>query len=110
MRLRRRAEFAALRAEGERWTSGCMILNLRRLGPGCPSRLGVITSRRVGPAVARNRARRLLREVFRLHRAEFRQPLDLVLVARPSIGGKAYQQVERDFLTGLRRGRLLIEG
>ena len=60
-----------------------------------------------GGAVQRNRARRLLRESFRLHQFELAQPLDLVLVARPSIVGKAFREVEKDFLTTLRKAGLL---
>jgi hypothetical protein len=37
------------------------------------------------------------------------QPLDLVLVARASIVGKSFAEVESDYLTGLRRARLLTE-
>jgi ribonuclease P protein component len=55
----------------------------------------------------RNRARRLLRESFRLHQHGLAQPVDLVLVARPSIVGKDFAQVERDFLTTLRKAGLL---
>ena len=57
----------------------------------------------------RVRARRLLREVFRLHQLELTQPLDLVLVARPSIVGKRFAEVEHDFLAALRQGKLLKE-
>ena len=32
---------------------------------------------------------------------------DLVLVARPSIAGKSFAEVEKDFLTTLRKARLL---
>jgi ribonuclease P protein component len=71
------------------------------------SRLGVITGARIGNAVARNRARRLLRESFRLHQHELARPIDLVLVARPSVAGKGFAEVEGDFLTTLRRARLL---
>jgi ribonuclease P protein component len=66
-----------------------------------------VTSRRVGPAVVRNRARRLLREAFRLHRQELREPAWVVLVARPSIAGKMFAAVERDLLSILREARLL---
>jgi ribonuclease P protein component len=63
----------------------------------------------MGNAVKRARARRLLREAFRLHQMRLTQPVDLVLVARASIVGKAFAEVESDYLTGLKRARLLVE-
>jgi len=63
----------------------------------------------MGNAVKRARARRLLREAFRLHQMRLTQPVDLVLVARASIVGKAFAEVENDYLTGLKRARLLVE-
>jgi ribonuclease P protein component len=46
------------------------------------NRLGMSVSRKVGPAVYRNRLRRLYREAFRLSRAEMPAGLDLVLLPR----------------------------
>lgn len=46
------------------------------------SRLGVTTTRKLGKAVTRNRARRLVREAYRTHRRELPQGLDLVFVVR----------------------------
>jgi ribonuclease P protein component len=45
-------------------------------------RLGLSVSRKVGPAVQRNRLRRLYREAFRLIKAELPSGLDLVLIPR----------------------------
>jgi ribonuclease P protein component len=45
-------------------------------------RLGLSVSRKVGPAVVRNRLRRLYREAFRLTRADMPTGLDLVIVPR----------------------------
>jgi ribonuclease P protein component len=45
-------------------------------------RLGLSVSRKVGPAVRRNRLRRLYREAFRLTRHELPTGLDLVLIPR----------------------------
>lgn len=106
-RLKQARDFAAVRQLGERVVNGCLIANWRRLPAPGRSRLGVITTRKLGGAVARSRARRLLRETFRLHQHELAQPLDLVLVARPSIVNKALSGVEKDFLTTLRKAGLL---
>ena len=106
-RLRRPGEFAAVRRLGGRAVRGCLILNWHTLATAQRPRLGVVTSRKVGSAVVRSRARRLLREVFRRHQQDLRRPMDLVLVARPSIAGKAFADVERDFLAVLRGQALL---
>ena len=93
------------------WFTGCLIANWRKLPAESMPRLGVITSGKIGNAVAkvRNRARRLLREAFRSHQHDLVQPVDLVLVARASIVGKGFAEVEKDFLTTLRRAKLLSE-
>src|SRR5947208_171141 len=95
------------KTQGKRAVSGCLVANWLALPAGASSRLGVITGRKLGGAVIRVRARRLMREAFRLHQRELAQPLDLVLVARPSIAGKSFSSVERDFLAALRQGKLL---
>jgi ribonuclease P protein component len=45
-------------------------------------RLGLSVSRKVGPAVVRNRLRRLYREAFRLVHAELPPGLDIILIPR----------------------------
>jgi ribonuclease P protein component len=84
-----------------------MVANWLPAAPGTPAQVGVIVSRRLGGAVVRNRARRLLKECFRLHQHELAQPIALVLVARNSIVGRVRAEVERDYLAGLARHRLL---
>lgn len=106
-RIKQGRDFARVRQQGERQVAGCLIANWHMLPAGSPTRLGVITAGKIGNAVVRSRARRLLRECFRLHQNELGQPVDLVLVARPSIAAKNFAEVERDFLATLRRARLL---
>jgi ribonuclease P protein component len=93
--------------QGERLTYGCLVANWLRLSGELPSRLGVITSGKIGNAVVRSRARRLLREVFRVHQHEFKHPVDMVLVARQSVTKKGFHEVESDFLQTLRKAGLL---
>jgi len=107
MRLKHGRDFAALRQQGQRLVNGCLIANWKTLPQGTKSRVGVITSRKLGPAVTRNRARRLLRETFRLHQHDLFSPVTMVLVATPSIVRKGLADVERDFLSAMRRARLL---
>jgi ribonuclease P protein component len=100
-RIKSTGDFARTRAKGGRFTSGCLILNIAERPLGLQSRVGVVTSRKIGNAVIRSRARRLLRETFRLHQHELARPVDLILVARNSIVGKNFANVERDFLKAL---------
>ena len=108
-KIKQGRDFRRARAEGKRVSNGCLAINWFPLPAGSQTRLGVITGRKMGNAVKRARARRLLREAFRLHQMRLTQPVDLVLVARASIVGKAFAEVESDYLAGLRRARLLVE-
>jgi ribonuclease P protein component len=106
MRLRQRREFTRLKETGRRLAKGCLVANWQVLPEGALSRVGVITTRKLGQATVRSRARRLLRESFRLHRHEL-MAVELVLIARSSIVGKTFSQVERDFLAVVQQANLL---
>jgi ribonuclease P protein component len=106
-RLAQSRDFARVRQQGQRLVLGCLIANWNRLPDGASPKLGVVTSKKIGGAVQRSRARRLLRESFRQHQHEFAQPVELVLVARNSIAGKNFADVEKDFLAALNRAKLL---
>ena len=105
-RLGRNRDLARVRQQGERLTQGCLIANWYGLPEGATPKVGIVTSRKIGGAVERSRARRLLRESFRQHQRELARPVELVLVARNSIAGKKFAEVERDFLTALSRAGL----
>ena len=107
MRLQNKRDFATIREQGRRLSKGCLIANWMILPSGSRSRLGVITTRKLGKAHVRSRARRLLRESFRLHQQELREPVAIVLVARNSILGRKLAEEERDYLACLRQGSLL---
>lgn len=84
-----------------------MVLWIRRAPDAC-LRMAVVSSKKVGGAVRRNRARRRVREVFRLHRRELGGEADLVIVCRYGLPKAAWKDVEREFhrltqAAGLRR-------
>lgn len=107
MRLKQSRDFARVRKEGRRLACGCFIANWQALPPGSATHLGVITSKKLGNAVVRARARRLLREVFRLHQHDLAQPVDLVLVAQRTIVDKGLKPVEEAFMGMLQKARLM---
>ncbi len=94
-RLQRTHEFQRTRSKGRRLAKGCLILNWRQREDIAASRLGVITSRAIGGAVSRARARRLLREAFRHLQHSIQPPCDIVLVARRSINELQAPQVRQ---------------
>jgi len=106
-RIKQGRDFARARQEGHRCVVGCLIANWRVLPAGDSPRLGLVVSRKVGGSVVRSRARRLLRESYRLHQYELARPVDLVLVARHSIAKLGCGGVEKDFLTAMKRAGLL---
>jgi ribonuclease P protein component len=53
-----------------------------KTGSAPKSRLGLVTSGKLGNAVQRNRLKRRLREIFRLHKHAFSPPLDIIFVPR----------------------------
>lgn len=62
------------------------------------NRLGLTVSTKLGHAVVRNRTRRRLREVYRLHEDELVRGRDVVIVARVRAAGSSYHQLEKSFL------------
>ena len=94
-RLRTGGEFDAVFKRGTRLEGRLFLLvaapNRRRY-----DRLGLAVSRRVGGAVQRNRARRLVREGFRRLAPRAGPGVDLVVVARAEIVGCGQAEVDRE--------------
>jgi ribonuclease P protein component len=107
MRIRQGRDFARLKAQGRRLAQGGLVLNWLELPEDTSSRFAVITTRKLGNAVIRNRARRLLRECFRLHQHVLRVPVEMVLIARRSLIGQSFAGVEEDYLAILRSAKLI---
>ena len=105
-RLRRAADFQRVRDRGDRRRHPLAIL-LFVPNTHSVSRFGFAASRRIGNAVERNRAKRLLREVVRLHLHEIDSGWDCLLIARRATPTAGFWDVEEALLTLLERANLL---
>ncbi|EAR52452.1 Ribonuclease P protein component [Oceanicola granulosus HTCC2516] len=82
-RLRERADFLAAARGRSKGTAGFHLQARRRPGGEGPARVGFTCSKKVGNAVARNRAKRRLREIARLELPAHGRPgWDYVLIGR----------------------------
>lgn len=103
-RLRLRGEFERLYKEGMRRSGEFVVVFGQRCGDSIP-RFGVSASKKVGKAVERNRARRLIREAF-LSLLPLTEPgWRFAICARRSIGKASFARVREDLASVL--GRLV---
>jgi len=101
-RLHKRRDFLKVYAEGKRYNLPLFII-FARASEQPVSRLGITVSRKIGKAVRRNRAKRLIREVFRKNKGRFPFPLDLVVNVKEAIREADYWAVEAEFLRFIER-------
>lgn len=91
-RIRSTRDFKRVFTEGRRASAPGVIAFALSRGEG-PARVGVTAGRRVGSAVHRNRAKRLLREAARRALVGLASGTDVVLLATPEINGKDFHFV-----------------
>jgi ribonuclease P protein component len=68
------------------------------------ARLGLVASRKLGDAVRRNRAKRLIREIFRLNPQASDSGVDIVVIPRAELFDAAYATLVEDYRSALSRG------
>jgi ribonuclease P protein component len=104
--LRRPADFRAVREQGRRIDCGAFTLwcRPRETDPAAPARVGFVASgAQVGGAVARARAKRRLREIFRQHQGLVPAGLDLMLVARAAVNRWPFPELGEKFAGACRK-------
>ena len=112
-RIRSRVEYSKIQKQGKRFRAGNFLVNYLKREDG-RMRFGVVVSGRMARAVDRNRAKRLLREFFRLNREQIRQVfvnildpgnpgIDMVFVAYPGAEQMKYGEVREQLLLGFEK-------
>ena len=100
-RLTTRLEFEKVLAEGKRNRVGqlCTIFslpnNINR------KRLGIIASKRIGNAVARNRVKRAIREIFRQVKHQIIPATDIVVISGKEMVVESYKVIDEKLSNAL---------
>lgn len=107
--LRKKRDFSTLYNRGKSIGERYVVIFYKRNNLHY-NRIGILASKKIGNAVCRNRARRLIRESLRLiqkdGRLEYGQGWDLVFIARKSINGKKCQDVRHSIERGIKKAGL----
>ena len=110
-RLKRRPEFLRVAGSGLKAAAPGLVLQARKDDEAAELRVGFTASRRVGNAVARNRAKRRLRAVAEDVMPNYAAPqCDYVLIARGTTLNRPYGALRGDLKGALKRLGLSING
>ncbi len=103
-RVKKRLEFQAAQNAGRKAILPHFVLLLYARADSGEARLGVVASRRIGGAVIRNRAKRLIREAFRATRQLWMPGIDVVVIVRRPLEGMKLDDVRSEWMS---RGELV---
>ena len=94
-RVYQKQDYAAAYKSGKRIETSHFAIIIRSNGLGRP-RMGISISRKIAGAVKRNRIKRLVRELFRLHKSCFSTSNDYIFSVRRLPPSLNYQDIERE--------------
>ena len=105
--LRKKSDFDAIYRAGRSVPDRYVVLFLRK--NDLPySRTAFLASKKVGNSVQRNRAKRLMRESYRLNEDKFSAGYDIIFIARNTINGRKLRDVEKSMMNAAARGKVTV--
>ena len=96
--LKNNNDFRRVYRKGTSAVRPCLVVYARKI-KGDENRLGFTVTAKVGKAHTRNRVRRRLREIYRLHESGLRTGYEFVVVARVRAAEVSYTRLETEFLS-----------
>ncbi len=103
--LRNKDDFTRIYKRGKSVGERYIVLFYRRNNLSY-KRIAFLASKKVGNSVRRNRARRLMRENYRLMKDDIKEGYDLIFIARNSINDRKCQDVGRSMRNAVRKAKL----
>ena len=102
-RLKSSRDFTRVRTKGRTVRGTLLTIGVLLVSNETNFRVGLITSKRIGGAVVRNRVRRRLREIVRRHQHAVANGLWLVIIARPAAAAATFAALEAEYLRVMSR-------
>ncbi len=99
-RLLTRQDFKRISREGKRLVGVCLCIDCLK---SPRARLGITASGRYGNSPERNRFKRLVREVFRLHKTMFPRGYEINVIPRKLAKTATLAEIKEDLLNCLKR-------
>jgi ribonuclease P protein component len=90
--------FRALYHRGKSAARKSMVMYVMKRRNQPVNHLGITVSVKLGCAVERNRARRRIRETYRLNETRLKSGFDIVIVARSAAAEAPFELLQKDFL------------
>ena len=109
LRLKESRDFAVIKAQGQSQSGRYFVLALLRDETLSDFRFGLITGKRLGNAVVRNRLRRQMREIIRENRAEVAPGMKFVTIPRWRAPDADFSELSQDWKRLARRMGLLLK-
>ena len=105
-RLKSKKSFQFVYGKGRTVVDGMSVFYILA-NQGDDLKIGLAVGKKLVCAVVRNKVKRMMREVFRMHRAELKKGYHIVWVARRKLTKADYKTFERVFLRLAKRASLL---
>jgi len=104
--MSKKSDFEKVFTYGKSYSSRYVVIYIFK---GLPLKFGFIASKKIGNAVKRNRAKRLMREALRLNLYRLKKEYQMIFIARSFINNASLQDVEKSIINIWKKAGVLSE-